>query len=194
MAWSPMGGKVLIVEAIQYMGNKQKIETSGQLGDVMKESVNIAISWIRAHQNDFLLWTGNNNESIKTIVDEIDKISLHLHFPEGATKKDGPSAGITIVTCLISILLKIPVRSNLAMTGEITLTGRVLPVGGIRDKCIAAIYEGIKHIIIPYANREDLDKIDPNLRKKVTFHLVKEIRDVLSIAFPTILDKIPPKI
>lgn len=101
---------------------------------------------------------------------------MHIHFPEGATKKDGPSAGVTIVTCIASLLLKIPVRQNLSMTGQITLSGKVLPVGGVREKCIAAIYQGIKHIIIPYDNLKDIEKIDEQLRNKVQFYPVKEIK------------------
>jgi ATP-dependent Lon protease len=97
----------------------------------MKESVNIALSWIKAHINDFEFW-GASNLKLKERFDEIEKTSLHIHFPEGATKKDGPSAGVTIVTSFVSLFLKMPVRENLAMTGEITLSGRVLPVGGIR--------------------------------------------------------------
>ena len=98
----------------------------------MKESIHIAISWIKANRNDFSLWSGGESLQIAEQIDELDKISLHLHFPEGGVKKDGPSAGVAIVTCLVSLLLKIPVRENLSMTGEITLSGRVLPVGGIR--------------------------------------------------------------
>lgn len=140
MAWSQMGGKILIVEAIKYPSSKFKIEVTGQLGDVMKESIHIALSWIKANRSDFPLWGGNDALPICEQIDELDKISLHLHFPAGAIKKDGPSAGVTIVTCLVSLLLKVPVRDYLSMTGEITLSGKVMPVGGIREKCIAAIY------------------------------------------------------
>lgn len=138
-----MGGKLLLVEAIKYPNSKAKIEVTGQLGDVMKESINIALSWIKANRNDFSIWSGGDF-NIGFHIDELEKISLHLHFPAGGVKKDGPSAGVTIVTCLVSLLLKVPVRENLSMTGEITLSGQVLPVGGVREKCIAAIYEGIK--------------------------------------------------
>ena len=132
MAWSPMGRKILIVEAIKYPSSKFKIEVTGQLGDVMKESIHIALSWIKANRSDFALWGGTEALQISEQIDELEKISLHLHFPAGALKKDGPSAGVTIVTCLVSLLMKVPVRDNLSMTGEITLSGRVLPVGGIR--------------------------------------------------------------
>ncbi len=138
-----MGGKLLMVESIAYPKSKGKVEITGQLGDVMKESVNIALSWIKAHMNDFDFW-GASNLKLKEKLNEIEKTSVHIHFPEGATKKDGPSAGVTIVTSFLSLFLKMPVRENLSMTGEITLSGRVLPVGGIREKCIAAIYEGIE--------------------------------------------------
>lgn len=145
MAWTQMGGKLLTVEAIQYKSSRQKIQVTGQLGDVMKQSANIAFSWIKANIEEFSI-VGHYNQNLTSLekVDYLDKISLHLHFPEGATKKDGPSAGVTIVTCIASLLLKAPVRDYLSMTGEITLSGKVLPVGGIREKCIAAIYEGMK--------------------------------------------------
>lgn len=133
MAWTQMGGKVLTVEAVQYRSNKQKIEVTGQLGDVMKESVNIAFSWIKSNLDELAV-VGNYHQQMTNLekVKYLDEISLHIHFPEGATKKDGPSAGVTIVTCIASLLLRVPVRSNLSMTGEITLSGKVLPVGGVR--------------------------------------------------------------
>ena len=133
MAWTELGGKVLTVEAIQYRSDKQKIQITGQLGEVMKESVNIAFSWIKSNFEDLIYGSNisshvSNIERIKILEDS----SLHIHFPEGAVKKDGPSAGISIVTCIASLLLKVPPRENLSMTGEITLSGKVLPVGGIR--------------------------------------------------------------
>ena len=109
----------------------------------MKESVEIAFSWIQGHLDGINL-TGNSYLTHLEKVKYLDDMSVHVHFPEGATKKDGPSAGVTILTCLTSLLTGVPPRENLAMTGEITLNGRVLPVGGVREKCIAAIYEGIK--------------------------------------------------
>lgn len=126
-----MGGKLLLVEAIKYPSQKFKIEVTGQLGDVMKESIHIALSWIKGNRNDFVLWSGGDYNLTEQI-DELEKSSLHLHFPAGGIKKDGPSAGVTIVTCLVSLLLKVPVREFLSMTGEITLSGQVLPVGGVR--------------------------------------------------------------
>ena len=126
-----MGGKILLVEAIKYPSQKFKIEVTGQLGDVMKESIHIALSWIKGNRNDFVLWSGGDYNLTEQI-DELEKSSLHLHFPAGGIKKDGPSAGVTIVTCLVSLLLKVPVREFLSMTGEITLSGQVLPVGGVR--------------------------------------------------------------
>lgn len=148
IAWTQLGGKLLLVEAIKYPSDKFKIEVTGQLGDVMKESIQIAVSWIKSNRNDFSMWSGADGLQITEHIDELDKISLHLHFPEGGIKKDGPSAGVTIITCLVSLLLRIPVRENLSMTGEITLSGRVLPVGGIREKVVAAVYEGMKQYII----------------------------------------------
>ena len=144
MAWTPMGGKILIVESLKYPSNKFKFEVTGQLGEVMKESIQIALTWIKANRNDFAVWGGGDALHITEQIDDLEKVSLHLHFPAGAVKKDGPSAGVTIVTCLVSLLMKVPARDNLSMTGEISLSGRVLPVGGIREKCIAAIYEGMK--------------------------------------------------
>lgn len=140
-----MGGKVLTVEAIQYQSSRQKIQVTGQLGEVMRESVDIAFSWIKSHLDSIGI-TGSLSQQLtySEKIKYLEEISLHIHFPEGATKKDGPSAGVTIVTCLASLLLRTSPRENLAMTGEITLSGKVLPVGGIRQKCIAAIYEGIK--------------------------------------------------
>ena len=128
-----MGGKVLTVEALQYSSSRQKIEVTGQLGDVMKESVNIAFSWIKANLNDLDISGAFNQQlTFDEKLKYLEKLSLHIHFPEGATKKDGPSAGVTIVTCLASLLLRVPPRENLAMTGEITLSGNVLPVGEVR--------------------------------------------------------------
>ena len=111
----------------------------------MKESVSIAFSWIKSNFDDLVI-VGNMNQALSGIdkTKYLEEVSLHIHFPQGATKKDGPSAGITIVTCLTSLLMKMPPRENLSMTGQITLSGKVLPVGGIREKCIAAIYEGMK--------------------------------------------------
>ena len=152
MAWTQMGGKLMVVEAIKYPSTKFHIEVTGQLGEVMKESIQIAVSWIRANRNDFTV----SSLQIGELIEELERTSLHLHFPEGGVKKDGPSAGVAIITCLVSLLLKVPVRENLSMTGEITLSGQVLPVGGIREKCVAASYEGMKHIIIPDGNLKDL--------------------------------------
>lgn len=131
MAWTEMGGKLLLVEAIKYPSDKFKLDVTGQLGDVMKESIYIGLAWIKAHRAQFSLWGGEALAKTDQI-DEIEKSTLHLHFPAGGIKKDGPSAGVTIVTCLVSLLMKIPVRDNLSMTGEITLSGKVLPVGGVR--------------------------------------------------------------
>lgn len=107
MAWTQLGGKLLLVEAIKYPSSKFKLEVTGQLGDVMKESIYIALSWIKAHKSDFALWGG---DSVAEQIDELERISLHLHFPAGGIKKDGPSAGVTIVSCLVSLLIKMPVR------------------------------------------------------------------------------------
>ncbi len=145
MAWTQMGGKLLVVEAILHRGDKQKIEVTGQLGDVMKESVAIGLSWIKANFEELAI-VDNLSQHLTSLEKAkfLDEVSIHIHFPEGATKKDGPSAGVTIVTCLASLLMKTPPREHLSMTGEITVSGKVLPVGGVREKCLAAIYEGIQ--------------------------------------------------
>lgn len=146
MAWTTHGGKVLIVEAVKSAG-KGKIEITGQLGDVMKESVKIALSWIKANFST-LAAVSHQVINLQETVDELEKFDLHIHFPEGAIKKDGPSAGVTIVTCLASLLSGTRVKEKLSMTGEISLSGQVLPVGGIKEKCIAAINKGIEEYTI----------------------------------------------
>lgn len=133
LAWTDFGGKVLTVECLQYRSEKQRLQVTGQLGEVMKESAEIAFSWVKFNFEEMGLFTSTSRKTL-------EETSLHIHFPDGATKKDGPSAGITIVACLASLLLKVPPKEGLAMTGEITLSGKVLPVGGVREKCLAAIY------------------------------------------------------
>lgn len=137
---------MLIVEAVKSAG-KGKIEITGQLGDVMKESVKIALSWIKANFST-LAAVSHQVINLQETVDELEKFDLHIHFPEGAIKKDGPSAGVTIVTCLASLLSGTRVKEKLSMTGEISLSGQVLPVGGIKEKCIAAINKGIEEYTI----------------------------------------------
>ena len=172
MAWTPTGGEILFIEATIMPGEKSLVLT-GQLGDVMKESAQIALSYLRSRAEAL----GIKNDFFKNH-------DIHIHVPAGAIPKDGPSAGITILTALASLLLDRPVKPLLAMTGEVTLRGLVLPVGGIKDKVLAASRSGIKEVIIPKDNSNDMEEIPPHIRKGLRFHLVKRVEDVLNIALP----------
>ena len=172
MAWTPTGGEILFIEATIMPGEKSLVLT-GQLGDVMKESAQIALSYLRSRAEQF----GIDKDFYK-------QHDIHIHVPAGAIPKDGPSAGITMLTALASLLLNKPVKPFLAMTGEVTLRGLVLPVGGIKDKVLAASRSGIKEVIIPSDNKNDLDEIPAHVRKELEFHLVKKVEDVLKIALP----------
>jgi ATP-dependent Lon protease len=171
LAWTAVGGEILFIESSLSKGKANKLTLTGNLGDVMKESAVIALEYIKAHAS--LL---NINESI------FDNWNIHIHVPEGAIPKDGPSAGVTMVTSLASSFTQRKVRKNLAMTGEITLRGRILPVGGIKEKILAAKRAGIKEIILPDENRKDIEDIKEIYIKGLTFHYAKDIRDVLNIA------------
>lgn len=170
LAWTSVGGELLTIEATVMPGKGKAIYT-GQLGDVMQESIQAAMTVVRSRSDDFGIPE-----------DFHDKNDVHVHVPEGATPKDGPSAGIGMCTALVSILAKIPVRSDVAMTGEITLRGQVLPIGGLKEKILAAHRGLIKHVIIPYENKKDLDDIPDNVLKVLTIHPVKKIDEVLNIA------------
>lgn len=171
LAWTPAGGEILFVEATRMKGEKS-LQLTGQLGDVMKESAQAALSWIRSHAKELGI-----DENFYREYD------LHLHVPEGAIPKDGPSAGVTIVTALVSLLTGRPVKSGLAMTGEMTLTGRVLPVGGIKEKVLAARRMGMKEIILPRANERNLEEDIPEpISRELTFHLVSAVEEALKIA------------
>ncbi|MCX7884369.1 MAG: endopeptidase La [Caloramator sp.] len=170
LAWTAYGGDTLPVEVVQMVGSG-KLELTGQLGDVMKESAKAGYSYIRANAAKF----GIDEEFYKNI-------DLHIHVPEGAVPKDGPSAGVTMVTAMVSALSKKPVRSDIAMTGEITLTGRVLAIGGVKEKSLAAYRAGIKNIILPAENRKDLEKIPENIKKKIKFIFAERIEEVLDTA------------
>ncbi len=176
LAWTPVGGEVLFVEAT-IMKGKGGLTLTGQLGDVMKESAQAALSFIRSKAAEFLL-----SEDFYT------NLEIHVHVPAGAIPKDGPSAGITMATALVSALTKIPVRRDVAMTGEITLRGRVLPIGGLKEKMLAAIRAGITTIIIPEQNRKDLDEIPKHILKKIEIVSASNIDEVLKLA----LEKFPP--
>jgi ATP-dependent Lon protease len=173
LAWTPAGGEILFVEATKMKGEKS-LQLTGQLGEVMKESAHAALSWIRSHARELHIDENFYRE-----------FDLHLHVPEGAIPKDGPSAGVTIVTALTSLLIGQPVKARLAMTGEITLSGRVLAVGGIKEKVLAARRMGIKELILPYNNARNLKEDIPEpMLQELTFHLVSTIEEALQIALP----------
>lgn len=171
LAWTQAGGEVLYVEALKYKG-KGGLVLTGQLGDVMKESAHAAMAYARAH-----------TEELGIPADFFEKWDIHVHLPAGAIPKDGPSAGITMTTALVSLMTDAPVRHDIAMTGEVTLQGRVLPVGGIREKCLAALSQGIKDIIIPYANQKDLTDIPKEFKDKMNFILAENLDEVFAVAF-----------
>jgi len=170
LAWTSVGGTTLTIE-VSTMSGKGEILLTGKLGDVMKESARAAISYIRAHAEKFNI--------LDTAFSEKD---IHIHVPEGATPKDGPSAGITMATAILSAFTKKPVRKDIAMTGEITLRGKVLPIGGLKEKALAAHRLGIKNIIIPKENEKDVEEIPETVRKDINFILVSEINEVFSNA------------
>lgn len=172
LAWTSMGGDVLLIEA-ESLPFKGELKVTGQLGQVMQESVSIA-------------WSTLKNEAYLRGQDLgfFDNMTVHLHIPEGAVPKDGPSAGITLFTALWSMYTKQVIKKDLAMTGELTLTGKVMPIGGLKEKVLAAKRNGIREIIIPERNRRDLEKLGEEVTEGVEFHLVSQIIDVLSIAFP----------
>ena len=170
LAWTSVGGDILFIESAITDG-KGQLSITGNLGKVMKESATIALEYIKS------------NKDLMGLKDfSFDKYNIHIHVPEGATPKDGPSAGITMMTSLVSLLTQRKVKSKLAMTGEITLRGKVLPVGGIKEKILAAKRSKIKEIILCADNRKDIDDINSKYVKGLTFHYVKEMHEVLKIA------------
>jgi ATP-dependent Lon protease len=173
LAWTAMGGTTLSIEATIAHGFNRGFKLTGQLGDVMRESAEIAYSYILGHAGEF----GADSDFFK-------EAFVHLHVPAGATPKDGPSAGITMASALLSLALnKKPVR-NIAMTGELTLTGQVFPVGGIREKVIAARRAGIRELILPADNRGDYEEIPEHIRKGFKVHFAEQFSDVAAILFP----------
>ena len=170
LAWTEVGGELLSVETAVIPG-KGKYILTGSLGDVMKESAIIALEYLKSHSN-----------IIGLEQDLFDRVNVHIHVPEGATPKDGPSAGITMLTSLASVFTQRKVKANLAMTGEITLRGLVLPVGGIKEKILAAKRSNIKEIIISEQNEKDINEIEPKYIKGLKFHYVKRMEDVLKLA------------
>ncbi|MEK7679359.1 MAG: S16 family serine protease, partial [Deltaproteobacteria bacterium] len=180
LAWTPVGGEILYIEATT-MNGKGQLTLTGHLGDIMKESAHAALSYTRSRAKLFNL-----------PADFYKDIDIHIHVPSGAIPKDGPSAGITMATALISAVTKTPVCRDVAMTGEITLRGRVLPIGGVKEKCLAALRAKIFKIIIPERNKKDLEDIPKDIRAQLTFIPVRHMDDVLKVVFRK-KAKAPPK-
>jgi ATP-dependent Lon protease len=170
LAWSETGGSLLQIEAV-IMPGKGKLTITGKLGDVMQESAHAAMSYVRSRAHEFRLpW------------DFYQKVDIHVHVPEGGIPKDGPSAGITIATAIASALLKIPVRHNVAMTGEITLRGRILPIGGLKEKLLAARRGGIESVLMPKENERELKEIPAKVTRPIHIQSIEHMDDVLKYA------------
>ena len=170
LAWTRVGGDILFIESILSKG-KGTLSITGNLGKVMKESATIAMEYIKS-----------NAENLGLDPEIFNAYNVHIHVPEGATPKDGPSAGVTMLTSLVSLFTQQKVKKSLAMTGEITLRGKVLPVGGIKEKILAAKRAKIKEILLCEDNRRDIDEIKPEYLKGLKFHYVSEMKDVIAIA------------
>ena len=175
LAWTAAGGDILFVESTKMKG-KGRLTLTGQLGDVMKESATAGLTFVRSHAEEFGLDPDFNENT-----------DIHIHVPAGAIPKDGPSAGVSMVTSLVSLLSGIPVKEKVAMTGEITLRGNVLPIGGVKEKVTAAHRSGIKEVILPDHNRKDLEDVPKHVAKDLKFHFAKEINDVLKVALVGVL-------
>ena len=170
LAWTEVGGEILKIESA-IMPGKGKMQITGKLGEVMQESIKAAKSYIRSKSLDFGI-----------IPPIFDKKDFHVHVPEGATPKDGPSAGIAMVTSIISAVTEIPVDKNVAMTGEITLRGLVLPIGGLKEKLLAAHRAGIKKVLIPTENKKDLIEVPKTILDNIEIIPVKNVEEVLKVA------------
>ncbi|MEK7750713.1 MAG: S16 family serine protease, partial [Acidobacteriota bacterium] len=177
LAWTEAGGDVLYVEATLLPDGKG-LTLTGQLGDVMQESVKAAQSWVWTHA-----------EELNVNPKQFSECGLHLHVPAGAVPKDGPSAGVTAAVALASLYSKRPARGDTAMTGEITLTGLVLPIGGLKEKVLAARRSGIRRVLVPKANEKDLRDIPEEVRKEMEFIFVEKIEEVLAAVIPGIYDR-----
>jgi len=173
LAWTALGGATLPVEATRVHDRQAGLRITGQLGDVMQESANIAYGYVRA--NAKLLGIAGG--------DYFENASIHLHVPAGATPKDGPSAGVTMACALLSLATGKQVRRGYAMTGELTLTGKVYPVGGIREKLLAAKRQKLKHVILPAANRREYEEVPEHIRRGIQVHFVQTFTDLVEIAF-----------
>jgi len=172
LAWTSMGGATLPIESSQVHTLNRGFKLTGRLGETMRESAEIAYSYVVAHLKDY-----------GCDLDFFDMSMVHLHVPEGATPKDGPSAGITMATALVSLARRERIKRPLAMTGELTLTGQVLPVGGIREKVIAARRSKIPELILPHANRRDFEELPDFLREGINIHFARSYREVFEIVF-----------
>ena len=170
LAWTPNGGEILFIEATR-MAGKKGLTLTGHLGDVMKESAQTALSYVRAQA-----------DQLHIPADFYENCDLHIHVPSGAIPKDGPSAGITMVTALASLLTGRRVRQDVAMTGEITLRGKVMPIGGVKEKVLAARRAGVTTVILPKRNENDLEDVSPKVREEMQFHFVEVIGEVLENA------------
>lgn len=170
LAWTSVGGETLEVE-VNVMDGSGKLELTGNLGDVMKESAHAALSYIRSRA-----------EVLGIPPDFYKNRDIHVHFPEGAIPKDGPSAGVTVCTAMVSALTGTPVRRDIAMTGEISIRGRVLPIGGLKEKTMAALRHGVQTVVIPKANQRDLEEIDQTVRKSLNFITAEHVDTVLEAA------------
>jgi len=173
LAWTSLGGATLYIEAVKVPGEKTEMKLTGQAGQVMKESSEIAWSYLHSALHRYA--PGYTF---------FEKSQVHMHIPEGATPKDGPSAGITMVTALLSLLTNTPVLPDLGMTGELTLTGRILPIGGVKEKLVAARRSGLTTLIFPRDNARDLDELKEDIKDDIDIHLVDHYDQVIKIAFP----------
>src|SRR5262249_41692467 len=170
LAWTEVGGDTLQIESVMLPG-RGRMQTTGKLGDVMKESIDAARSFVRSKATTF---------GVKPPT--FDKIDIHVHVPDGATPKDGPSAGVAMATSIISVITGIPVRRDVAMTGEVTLRGRVLPIGGLKEKLLAALRTGVSTVIIPKDNEKDLAEIPDNVKRSLKIIPVSTVDEVLKNA------------
>ena len=182
LAWTEVGGEILVIEAT-LMPGKGKLTLTGKLGDVMQESAQAAMSFVRSKADEF-----NLPKNFTRTTD------VHVHIPEGAIPKDGPSAGITLATALLSALSRREVRKDVAMTGEITLRGKVLPIGGVKEKVLAAHRSGLKTIIVPKDNEKDLADIPKNVLDALDVYMVESMDEVLNIALVTPISGLPPAV
>jgi ATP-dependent Lon protease len=179
LAWTEMGGEILTTEAT-VMPGKGKLIITGKLGEVMQESAQAAMSYVRSRAERFGI--------DRKVFENYD---IHVHLPEGAIPKDGPSAGVTICTALVSALTKVAVRRDVAMTGEITLRGRVLGIGGLKEKTVAALRNRVAHVILPQENARDLDELPAEVKAGIQFHPVRTMDDVLAVALARPVDVRP---